>query len=328
MSEESRLPPPENEHGADSGGPDPRDVEKLEQLLGHPKVRELVAQIAREEAGTDEEPPTRWQRFSAFVAGASSALVVLLAFLVPSMEDQWDRFQSRRVIQRHVELARTFMAEGKYKLAEESFARAFEQSESKRLDIEEERLEAKVQAVNANPNWGVENPEGLEESDFLYLLQLQRGPDRAADRAATLTCYGTFLASAGRRREAEQRFREATQLAPRDAGPFVNLGNLMRDRARPLEAEAAYRHALLLEKHDGRIYYDLGLVLDETHRPAEAQKALEKAAACDPQDKETLRALASLMEKNGALDEARKVFAKVLALDPSDAEARRRSQPD
>ncbi len=328
MSEESRLSRPENEHGAQQRGTDPRDVERLERLLGHPRVRELVARIAREDTGSEEDAPTHWQRFSAFVAGASSALVVLLAFLVPSMEDQWDRFQSRRVIQRHVELARTFMAEGKYKLAEESFARAFEQSESKRLDIEEERLEAKVQAVNANPNWGVENPEGLEESDFLYLLQLQRGPDRAADQAATLSCYGTFLASAGRWREAEERLREATRLAPGDAGPLVNLGNLMRDRARPLEAEAAYRHALLLEKHDGRIYYDLGLVLDETHRPAEAHEAFEKAAACDPQDKEALRALASQLEKNGALDEARKVFARILALDPSDTEARRRSRPD
>lgn len=328
MNEETRLPPPGDGHGTEPENPDPREVERLERLLGDPKVRGLVARIAREDAGSEEEPPTRWQRLSAFVAGASSVLVVLLAFLVPSMEDQWDRFQSRRVIQRHVELARTFMAEGKYKLAEESFARAFEQSESKRLDIEEERLEAKVQAVNANPNWGVENPEGLEESDFLYLIELQRGPDRAADRAATLSCYGTFLASAGRWREAEERLREATRLAPRDAGPLVNLGNLMRDRARPLEAEAAYRHALLLEKHDGRIYYDLGLVLDEAHRPAEAQEAFEKAAACDPQDKEVLRALAFQMEKNGTVGEARRVFAKVLALDPTDAEARRRSRPD
>lgn len=165
-------------------------------------MKEVLVRIAREEA-EEEEAPSRWQKVNTFVAGASSALVVLLAFLVPSMEDQWDRFQSRRVIQRHVELARTFMAEGRYELAEESFARAFEQSESKRLDIEEERLEAKVQAVNADPNWGVDNPAGLEEADFLYLLQLQRQPGQSVKRAATLTCYRTFLASAKRWREAE-----------------------------------------------------------------------------------------------------------------------------
>ncbi len=327
MNEEPHVPRRGDGYGAVPEGVGPREVEQLARLLEHPKVRELVAQIAREESGDAEEAPTRWQRASAFVAGASSALVVLLAFLVPSIQDQWDRFQSRRVIQRHVDLARTFMAEGRYKLAEESFARAFEQSESKRLDIEEERLEAKVQAVNANPNWGVANPEGLEETDFLYLLQLQRDPGRAADRAATLSCYGTFLASAKRWREAEERLREASRLTPRDAGPLVNLGNLLRDRGRPLEAEAAYRHALRLETHDGRIHYDLGLVLDETHRPAEAQAEFEKAVAIDPQDEEFLKALASQLERNGKLEEAQRVFAKLLAADPSDAEARQRSRP-
>jgi Tfp pilus assembly protein PilF len=326
VNEVQRPPQPGEEQPGVPRPRAPQDVEQLAKLLEHPRVREVLAKIAREEAPGDEETPSRWQRISAFVAGASSALVVLLAFLVPSMEDQWDRFQSRRVIQRHVELARTFMAEGRYKLAEESFARAFEQSESKRLDIEEERLEAKVQAVNANPNWGVENPEGLEETDFLYLLQLQRDPGRAADRAATLSCYGTFLAAAHRWREAEERLREAARLAPRDAGPLVNLGNLMRERARPLEAEEAYRHALRLDSRDGRIHYDLGLILDETHRPADAQDAFEKAVACDPQEVEFLRALASQLVKNGRPEEARGVFAKVLDLDPSDADARRRSR--
>ena len=309
--------------------PSPRDregdAEELARLLTHPKVREAVARIGREEA-EEEEPPGRWQKASAFVAGLSSALVVLLGFLVPSMEDQWDRFQARRVIQRHVELARTFAAEGKYKLAEESFARAFEQSESKRLDIDEERLEAKVQAVNADPNWGVANPEGLEESDFLYLLQLQRGADQPAKRAATLSCYGTFLASAHRWPEAEERLREAARLAPLEPGPLVNLGNLLRDRARPLEAEAAYRRALRVEKRDGRIFYDLGLVLEETGRPEEAQDAFEKAVACDPKDEELLRALASRLAKNGRREEAAKAFAKVLALDPADPEAWRGSR--
>lgn len=88
------------------------------------------------------------------MASASSALVILLAFLIPSLQEQWARFQSRQVLQRHVELGRSFMHEGKYKLAEQSFAKAFELSESKRLDIEEERLTAKVQEMNEDPIGG------------------------------------------------------------------------------------------------------------------------------------------------------------------------------
>jgi tetratricopeptide (TPR) repeat protein len=328
VNEKHPIPEKGEQAGSPSDAPgrvdEVTEVEQLARLLKHPRVKKVLAEIGSEETG-EEESPGRWQRVSAFIAGASSALVVLLGFLVPSMEDQWDRFQSRRVIQRHVELARTFMAEGKYKLAEESFARAFEQSESKRLDIDEERLEAKVQVVNADPNWGVENPEGLEESEFLYLLQLQREPAQSAKRAATLTCYGTFLASARRWREAEERLREAARLDPRDAGPLVNLGNLLRDRGRHLEAEAAYRRALGLENHDGRIHYDLGLVLEETHRPAEALEEFEKAVACDPRDLELLHNLASQLEKNGRAEEAKKVYEQILALDPSDPEAVKRN---
>jgi len=305
---------------------DPHDVAQLERLLAHPRVRRLLGEVAREEAGTDEEPPpTRWQRLSAFAAGASSVLVVLLAFLIPSVEEQWDRFQSRRVIQKHVALARSFVAEGRFKLAEESFARAFELSENKRLDIDEERLAAKVQAVNADPDWGSANPEGLEESDFLYLLKLQQGPGRAAERAATLDCYGTFLASARRFREAEGKLREAVRLAPLDDGPLVSLGSLLRDRGRLREAEEAYRRAIRLDGRDGRSRYDLGLVLEETGRPAEALASFEKAVACDPQDAAFLHALGDELERNGRPDEAREAFAKALALDPSDAEARRRA---
>ena len=104
----------------------------------------------------------------------SGALIVLLAFLIPSIQDQWNQFQSRRVLQRHVELGREFMREGKYKLAEESFAKAFELSENKRLDIDEERLKAKVQAVNADPDWGAKNLEGLEETEFLSQVSWYR----------------------------------------------------------------------------------------------------------------------------------------------------------
>lgn len=308
-------------------GPSPKGVEELERLLAHPRLRKAIAKVAREEAGesVEEEPqPTRWQRFSAFVAGASSVLVVLLAFLVPSIEEQWDRYQARRVVQQHVALARGFLDEGKYKLAEESFAKAFELSENRRLDIDEERLEARVQAVNADPDWGAENPEGLEESDFLYLLKLQEGPASAAKRSATLDSYGTFLASAKRWREAEERLREAERLDPRAAAPRVSLANLLRDRGRLAEAEASYRSALRLEGRDARIRYDLGLLLEERGRPAESAEEFRKAVDADPQDAELLRALAGGLERQGCAGEAARAWGKVLALDPSDPEARRR----
>ncbi len=286
-------------------------TEQLLQWLEQPTVRARLTQMVSETRQEPVEKPSRWKRMSAFIAGASSTLVILLAFLIPGVQDQWDRFQARRIIQRHVELGREFMQESKYALAEKSFAKAFELSESKRLDIEEERLKAKVQAVNAAPRWGAKNPEGLEEADFLYLLQLQRVPAQAAERAATLDCYGTFLASAQRYQEAEEQLRAAVQLNPSEVTAQVNLGNLLREQNKLKEAEAVYRKALQLDAHNASVHYDLGVVLAELHRPAEAEAELRNAVLDAPADADLLRALAQQLKAEGKRAEAHQVTARL-----------------
>jgi len=291
-------------------------LEELLQLIEQPEVRARLTEMVSEDWQEAEARPTRWQRASAFLAGASSTLVILLAFLIPGLQDQWDRFQARRIIQRHVELGRDFTQEGKYQLAEKSFAKAFELSESKRLDIEEERLKAKVQAVNADPRWGAKNPEGLDETDFLYLLQLQRAPAQLAERAATLNCYGTFLASAKRYREAEEQLRAAVELNPSEITAQVNLGNLLREEHKLKEAEGVYRTALQLDAHDANVHYDLGVVLAELKRPAEAEAELRNAVADDPAEADLLRALAQQLQTNGKRAEARQMLAHLKRLAP------------
>lgn len=306
--------------------PDPQDVERLLRLMESPEVRQKIAEWVNEASCAEEEKPSQWKRVSAISGAFSSALVVLLAFLIPSLQDQWNQFQSRRVLQRHVELGREFMREGKYKLAEESFAKAFELSENKRLDIDEERLKAKVQAVNADPDWGAKNPEGLEETEFLYLLHIQRDPKQSKERATTLNCYGTFLASAHRLSEAEDKLREAIRLDPSDSAAYISLGSLLRDRGQLPEAESAYREALRLDTRNSHVYYDLGLVLDEAHRPVEAEDAFKKAVDCAPRNLELLRTLALQLEKNKKPAEARAVLQRLLGIEPDDANAKRHLQ--
>ncbi|HMV85403.1 MAG TPA: tetratricopeptide repeat protein [Blastocatellia bacterium] len=289
-------------------------LEQLLQLLEQPAVCARLQQMVSE--GQNRQT-SRWQRVSAFVAGASSTLVVLLAFLIPSLQEQWNQYQSRRVLERHVELGRAFMREGKYALAEKSFAKAFELSESKRLDIEEERLKAKVQAVNADPLWGAKNPEGLDEADFLYLLQLQRAPAQATERAATLNCYGTFLASEKRYQEAEEQLRAAVKLNPAEVTAQVNLGNLLRQQNKLKEAEAVYRTALQLDTHNASVHYDLGVVLAELNHPAEAETELRNAVADDPADADLLRTLAQQLKANGKHAEARQVLSRLPQLAPN-----------
>ncbi len=295
-------------------GPPP-DADELRRLIHEPGVREMLVEVLVEELESRREP-SRWKRLQPWLAGAASAGVTLLAFFLPSLQDQWDRVQSRQVIQRYVELGRDFMDAGRYRLAEETFAKGFELSENRRLDIEQLRLEARVAQVSADPTWGLANPEGLRESDFLYLLQMQKRAHRDPPRAATLDSYGLFLVGARRAREAEDAFREAVTLDPKSDDPHIHLGNLYADQGRHKEAEAEYRRALALDSLDAMSRYDLALLLEQTGRAPEALAQLARAARLEPGDADVLREYARMLERAGRAAEARPVRERIARLPP------------
>ena len=301
----------------DPSTPEPPVHDTLRELLQDHDVREQLVGILAEEIESRREP-SRWRRVQPWIAGAASAFVTVLAFFLPSLQDQWDRWQSRQVIQRYVELGRDFMHEGRFKIAEETFAKAFELSENRRLDIEQERLAAKVARVNEDPAWGETNPEGLEESDFLYLLHLQegRGAEQSREQALTLNSYGVFLTSEKRFAEAESTFHRSILLDSTNASARVRLGNLLSDRGRQREAETAYRLALRLDPGSLSGHYNLGLLLAQTGRPAEAETSLRRAAELAPGDADALRLLAELLERNGRNAEAAAMRERVAKLPP------------
>ena len=295
-------------------GPRP-PASAVHHALEDPEIREAVA-AALAEALKQRRPPTPLERLQPWIAGVASALVTLLAFFLPSLQDQWDRYHARQVIQRYVELGRDFMHEERYGLAEEAFAKALELSENQRLDIEEERLEARVEQVNADPEWGKANPTGLKESDFLYLLHLQKGRENARHRAGTLSSYGVFLASAHRLSEAEEVLRESVRLDTANATAFVHLGNVLSDRGRGAEAEAVYRRAIALDTTSAPAHFDLGVQLEAAGRTAEAEAAYRRAVALDPGDRDALQVLADLLMRTGRAREAQRLRARLRALPP------------
>ena len=297
--------------------PEPPVHETLRELLQDHDVREQLVGILAEEIEARREP-SPWRRVQPWLAGAASAFVTVLAFFLPSLQDQWDRWQARQVIQRYVELGRDFMHEGRFRIAEETFAKAFELSENRRLDIEEERLAAKVARVNEDPAWGETNPEGLEESDFLYLLHLQEGPrpEQRREQALTLNSYGVFLTSEQRFAEAESTFHRSIQLDSTSGSAWVRLGNVLADRGRAGEAEVAYRRALRLDRGSVSGHYNLGLLLEQTDRPAEAETSLRRAEELSPGDPDVLRELAEIVERNGRPAEAAALRARLAKLPP------------
>lgn len=221
-----------------------------------------------------------------FLAGVGSALVMVLAFFIPSLQDQWDRYQSRKVITQYENLGNDFYKEEKYDMAEQAYQKAFEFSDSKRLDIEIKRLDAKINRVNMNPQWGDTIPEDLEEIDFQYLLHMQKSKDKEKERIATLNSYGIFLVASKKLQEAEQSFTEAIRLDSMDAMTYVNLGNLFDQQGKKEQAVVKYLKAISLEKENARAHYNLGLLYAEQGKLAEAKNELEEAMKADSTDKD------------------------------------------
>lgn len=226
-----------------------------------------------------------------FLAGLGSAAVVMLAFLIPSLQDQWDRYQSRKVIEEYVTLGDSFYNEDHFQFAEEAFAKAFELSENKRLDVEVKRLKAKVNRIYEQPLWATELPDDFEEIEFQYLLHLQEGNDEKQNRFETLNSYGYYLASLKRYTDADKTFNEALKIDSADALTFINLGNLYDQQNKKVEAEKKYLKAIALDPDNERAHYNLGLLYKEQNKLQEAELHFKKSLQSEPDDKETLNEL-------------------------------------
>lgn len=252
--------------------------EPLDRALANPEVRaRLATALAETLAETTTATRPWWVRYRQFFAGLASGSVVLLAFLIPSLQDQWDRLQARATIDRYASIAESLHQQGEYASAEQAFDKALELSEGRRVDLLEAKLRAHVARVNENPDWRGDVPDDVIESDFIYLLELQRGAGKERDRAATLAAYGDFLASAGRLSEAEVQLRAALALDAGNVAALVGLGNLRADAGDASAAEALYRNALARAPQDAAVAYNLASLLIDAGRCVDAEPILAAA---------------------------------------------------
>jgi tetratricopeptide (TPR) repeat protein len=207
---------------------------------------------------------------------------MLLAFLIPSLQDQWDRYQAREVIQEYAEMGDRFLGEENYRMAEQAYAKAMELSEQKRLDIETKRLRARVMQMTEVTWWGDSVPNDLEEVDFQFLLHMR--PDDPASRADVLNAYGLFLAGSGRAKEALSVYAEALELDPANAATWIDQGDLFDALGRPQDAGRAYRRAISINPELVEAHYNLGLLLLQQDSAEAGKRELLNAARLAPSD--------------------------------------------
>ncbi len=227
----------------------------------------------------------------------SSASIMILAFFIPSIQDQWDRYQARQVIKQYEKLGNEFFETENFEMAEEAYAKAFELSEQRRLDLEIKRLSSKINRIGSDPTWGTKAPEGLKDIDFQFLIHFQGGEEKVKNRVSTLNCYGVFLASEDRNEEAEKVFMDAIKLDSTDVLAFVNLGNLYFNDDKIAEAKKYYLKAVFLDPENSRAHFNLGLLYSDLRDLENAKKEFLKASELDPDDADAKAELDTVSER-------------------------------
>jgi len=237
------------------------------------------------------------ERFWAYVAAITSAAVTLLAFLIPSIQDQWDRFHSRQIIEQYISLGDDCVSEERFDVAEKAYEKAFELSLQSRVDIEMKRLSARVRRMSMITEWATEPPEELEDIDFQMLLHMQTGKIQSHERVLTLHSYASFLAGTGKLPEAEAALHEAIQLEPNNAMLHVSMGNVEDQTGRKDDAMKSYLRTLELDPKNITAHYNLGLLYNELGRFTEAKMSLAEALRLNPHDKVTKEQLDAVVQQ-------------------------------
>ena len=104
--------------------------------------------------------------------------------------------------------------------------------------------------------------------------------------------------------EAEKHFEKATEIYPRYAGAFNNLGVVAINRNNSPAARGYFQQAIGLDDHLASAYLNISKLDYNEHRVKEAQVPLARALALDPMNVEAMLLMAASQLATGGFDEA------------------------
>lgn len=195
--------------------------------------------------------------FFSLISSAGSFLVIMVAFLIPSFEEQYDRYKSHEVLDEYVKIGHRLYDKQHYTEAEKIFERAFELSGNQRLDVEKMRVRSRVFKIYEKDEWSDTQIEELAEGDFLFLMEETNDKKELSTLKSAL---GTYLSLNQENARGLQMLEEARKLDPHNLIALVNLGNAYADNNEFQKAEALYKEALKLDPKYYEAIYNLGVL--------------------------------------------------------------------
>ena len=176
-------------------------------------------------------------------------------------------------------------------------------------------------------------PDEPNALHYLGILRHQQGDDAAAielircaitqipEDAGPWVNLGNVLLTAERFDEAIDAYHRAAELAPGNVLVYNNLGLLQSRRHNPELAESAFLHALRLAPGADYVLNNFGRMLHDQGRYEEATAYSLKAVAISPNDPKARRLLSISYSLLGDFESAQKVLRDWLAAEPHSAEA-------
>ena len=106
------------------------------------------------------------------------------------------------------------------------------------------------------------------------------------------------------------------------AGPYYNMGIILKRLGRIEEAVECYKKAILLKPDYVQAYNNLGIVYKDRKQYEKAIKMFMKAKEIQPDHQNSYYNLALIKKEQGLDEEASEIFLKVLELNPEHTEAK------
>jgi tetratricopeptide (TPR) repeat protein len=201
--------------------------------------------------------------------------------MIYTATNDWPAAQAsyRQALQIRPEDANAWFLLGRACLHRDEFAKAREAFEkSLHLDAHQVRTYENLARTLDLMN----EPAGAEKvfREGIRVNQQRKHPD-----AAILLAYGTFLSKLDRAPESLAQFREATRIAPKDAGAYYELANQLCRVKRWQEAAKVGETALSMGGSEYRVHYLLARAYTAMGESEQASKHAQEAAGLADQSR-------------------------------------------
>ncbi len=157
----------------------------------------------------------------------------------------------------------------------------------------------------------------IKTANFPQAYEVMRGALEKFPRTFELRLgYALSCYFVGKNDEAENAYRQMTQIRPGSAEPYFALGNFYADTGRDPDAAVVFGKAARLDSGNYLYHYMYGVTLYRTQQVEDGAKSLQRAIQLNPRHADSYYWLGKIYIEQHQPEQALKAFEKAVNLEP------------